>query len=92
MSEHTPGPWAYGHSGRDALWVGPGHDVARVATVEWDTDNARENARANARLIAAAPELLAALMGSRHYWTAATPIAVRNLVRTAIAKATGESA
>ena len=63
---HTPGPWAFGHFlGRHALWVGPvgddGQPLTPVAEVEWDSDMARNNARANARLIAAAPELLDAL-------------------------------
>lgn len=58
---HTPGPWTFGHLGHDRLWVGPSHDEPPVATVPWDCDEARDEARANAALLAAAPALLAAL-------------------------------
>ena len=59
--QHTPGPWKYGHLGTDAFWIGPDYDKTPVAHVEHDTVNARDNSRENARLLAAVPELLAAL-------------------------------
>jgi len=57
MSKHTPGPWtsreAYDNGEPCGMVIGPmGYDIA--------TSNEDEN-RANARLIAAAPEMLAAL-------------------------------
>ena len=59
MSNHTPGPWTM--IGLAADWIGihtpDGTTLARV-----DRDGA-EIALANARLIAAAPELLEALDG-----------------------------
>jgi hypothetical protein len=84
----TPGPWRAecvgsegGENPLDVYEVNNGR--ARIAEYVSEAD---------ARLISASPELLNALLESRHYWTAATPVAVRNLVRSAIAKATGESA
>lgn len=60
-AQHTPGPWKFGHLGTEALWVGPEYDALQVAQVPHDTDEARDESRANAQLIAAAPELLSAL-------------------------------
>lgn len=63
MSAHTPGPWSFGHLGMEALWVGPDYDDLPVCTVPHDTDpEARDESRANAALIAAAPDLLAVLL------------------------------
>ena len=61
-SKHTPGPWVEdGQTG--SVWQGPGpvdrKNGLRIAVVDISTDRAEED-RANARLIAAAPELLAA--------------------------------
>lgn len=62
MSKHTPGPWTFGHYGMSALWVGPDHEQKPVARVPHDSDDeARDESRENARLMAAAPELLEAL-------------------------------
>lgn len=62
--EYTEGPWVWGHSGIDGLWVGP-FDETPVAIVPHDGGlegvPSRDNSRNNARLIAAAPELLEAL-------------------------------
>lgn len=65
MSEgrHRPGPWSYGHLGTDALGIGPDHNQTPVAHVDHDTEYARDNSRANARLIGAAPEMLKVLQG-----------------------------
>jgi hypothetical protein len=66
MSGHTPGPWTV--HGRDegptrpiivgCPGVGPLH---RLAAVYQPTNKAKHSAEANARLIAAAPDLLDAL-------------------------------
>ena len=60
MSEHTPGPWRVetrgGMAGREVRAVAT-YVVATVNT----TSNDEGNREANARLIAAAPELLTAL-------------------------------
>jgi hypothetical protein len=85
MAEHTPGPW----------WVdGPGegievHDTfGRTASV-WGEG---AEAWANARLIAAATELLAALKAGLHQLEGDTgKHCLCKLFRTAIAKAEGRS-
>lgn len=57
MSEnrHTPGPWRIGEDGRFGISVWGEEHVADVKTYE------RDARKANARLIAAAPDLLEAL-------------------------------
>ena len=62
MSKHTPGPWTFGHWGDD-FWVSPDSSglTQKVARVTWGMGEEREEGRENARLIAAAPDLLEAL-------------------------------
>lgn len=75
QTKHTPGPWHIGvrtfHAGRDVY--GPKGEPVAVAD---DAITATPEAEANARLIAAAPELLAAL---------------RHLLEDAVALNMGES-
>ena len=67
MSGHTPGPWAFGKSGKSTQHIdgGLGHrgqnwfGLAKVYVVVCGEPSA--TGLANARLIAAAPELLAEL-------------------------------
>lgn len=97
MSKHTPGPWeARGHivMGKDempvaAIWV-QGYslpdnpepeDVRKFA-------DALEKDKANARLIAAAPEMLEALENIEND-DAHMPAAIWDLIQKAIAKAKG---
>ena len=57
MMTHTPGPWTYVRNPENTRWVidsEPNHAIACTAGHECANE-------ANARLIAAAPELLAAL-------------------------------
>ena len=63
---HTPAPWIFIADRRDCFGsIRPlGGDGASIATVEW-TDSG--GTTANARLIAAAPELLLALEGLMQY-------------------------
>jgi len=59
MSKHTPGPWTVGgpnRVGEEALGIIEGKDKYVVADVWADVEEL--DARANANLIAAAPELL----------------------------------
>lgn len=106
MTTHTSGPWAW-VEGTDAInrrWNNLDWTVASVGNhrLGWHEDMNSEGreAEANARLIAAAPELLAALIlleremvdsgnaGSTDYgWKPAI-----EKTRTAIAKATGAAA
>lgn len=55
QAKHTPGPWVVREDARDWAIIGP--EPSWVTGV----DRRNHNAEANARLIAAAPELLAAL-------------------------------
>ena len=59
---HTPGPWKV--ADRFTVWTddGVGCEVARVEVENLDDDSLAQ-AESDARLIAAAPEMLAALKG-----------------------------
>ena len=98
MAEHTPGPWSLAVSAdRTPLVVAPGRSTG-VAIIPFQRDEVCRQARieetgANARLIAAAPDLLDAARaalddlisdGHAHYRVAET-------LRAAIEKATGGS-
>lgn len=98
MSKHTPGPWTFGHWGNH-FWVSPDKSgqSQKVAQVIWDMGEAVEEGRENARLIAAAPELLTEL---KHVIRLLEPLenngnlnvpglATLNGARAAIAKAEG---
>lgn len=81
-TKHTPGPWRYdyapGYCGE--LLAANGTTLAEFVT---------EPSEANARLIAAAPDLLEALIDIAEKSTDAGAI---ECARAAIAKATGEAA
>ena len=89
--KHTPGPWTQDHTkeGKACVWL-DGHTEPEIWMGNKET-RIDCNTEANARLVAAAPELLAALQlllaqddnGEDEIW-------VRNKARAAIAKATGE--
>lgn len=91
MSKHTQGPWtvdgAVATENLDVLGEG-----GRIAMLDCDDIDA-ETLKANARLIAASPEMLAALRVAQselHYFTATRGSEAHEIVRAAIAKATGE--
>ena len=97
QTKHTPGPWHIGvrtfHAGRDVY--GPKGEPVAVAD---DAITATPEAEANARLIAAAPDLLAALealtaCASMSGPAGTTAYLISNermqAARAAIAKATG---
>ena len=87
MSKHTPGPW----NARHTPFRGQG--IQDVWCIDWSPDQEEVaeivHGAANARLIAAAPDLLEALqdMVSDHASLSAATLA---FARAAIAKATGE--
>lgn len=96
MTKHTPGPWTIGRNqaGHNAIWAMNALPIAQIHYVVGDGD-------ANARLIAAAPELLEALnyVLEQSKWGASTATDVdlesrlnniRDEVQAAITKATGE--
>ncbi len=73
MTKHTPGPWMY-HMGRGAypryhIQTTSGYQIASTTQVLDLPSAANENAskKANARLIAAAPDLLDALITAADY-------------------------
>ena len=93
-TQHTPGPWAV--SPHDCFAIYAGNTCNRVATATpWH--DYREEAMANARLMATAPVMFAALHGAANALeriAAGLPCDVEctlAVVREAIAKARGES-
>lgn len=95
VAKHTPGPWTHMAGMPTNILDGGG---LRVARCDFDGDFDHPQAHANARLIAAAPELLAALtaMCNRFpYWFPhdsghcdPAALALVTNARAAIAKAT----
>ena len=95
MSTHTPGPWVASPFGDCAYEI-----VNEVGTAIAEVDGAHEDSariEANANLIAAAPELLAALRSARS-WVAqyaelrgheAASASMLRVIEAAIAKAGG---
>jgi len=108
--KHTPGPWKVLNA-RKEDWLGRPLEYWTVtaddgdkwlcASPEWDPEHEAES-EANARLIAAAPELLEAIVLALPYVTDAEGfpeqfkpgVVARHVaqIRAAIAKATGEPA
>lgn len=67
IGEHTPGPWRIASGGHNILAAGSGEFPKMVASVYITNDPSptykdRGELQANARLIAAAPDMLAALV------------------------------
>ena len=93
MSKHTPGPWRV--NGYGEIVCGEGNDELRIADVApWDPRKHREEMSANGRLLAAAPEMLAALKNLENDhpddpWFRSMPRTAWNMVQSAIAKAEG---
>lgn len=95
---HTPGPWMVGNDGQ-GIYVHPigreGFTVAQPSGLDPSvTHVGAHTAEANARLIAAAPDLLEALQGIVRMWNAygvgSVPMREVYGVHAAIAKATGQ--
>lgn len=113
-AQHTPGPWTYesDHTHRQYNIRMLGHQIStryeakHICTVNNLPPHILANrtpaiAEANARLIAAAPDLLAALQyvldahdydGALTLGTAALSPAIRDRIKREIAKATGQDA
>jgi len=99
-TKYTPGPWVF-HGQHQEIHAAVDEDGSQViADMNPDNDYPRETNAANARLIAAAPELLAALQAltatartfrnvpkGQQEWTALDDEAL-NAAFSAIAKAT----
>jgi hypothetical protein len=63
VAGHTPGPWIYTRNPENTRWIIDGAPARAIAC----TAGYEPNNEANARLIAAAPELLEALTGIIHH-------------------------
>lgn len=91
---HTPGPWRISQNVSRHV-IGPKGGVVTCGELTWDGPGSTAIADANARLIAAAPELLEALrtLAVEEYRDDDDPIlgAARDKARAAIAKATEQS-
>lgn len=105
MSKHTPGPWYPDPKGY--VWRRPLTDLyeyggavagdkplATVCKGWWGENEQGYPVEANARLIAAAPDLLAVcqeLEQSAEYWSEYNvPLGIVDRIKAAIAKATGD--
>lgn len=86
MTKHTPGPWVAEPGGGRGAWI-MGANREWTALACGDTD---ESANANARLIAAAPELLEALKVAQIWLDLDGRYDMRG-INAAIEKATGEA-
>ena len=91
QGKHTPGPW---RAGASTFCRGDGEIQMRVYTDHPPTefDVFGDNLSANARLIAAAPDMLEALKNllAVHEGEGGTKYHAGDIARAAIARATGE--
>lgn len=90
-AKHTPGPWlvTYGHKTRLVRGI---HSATRnVVNFNGLAAPASNESQANARLIAAAPQLLEALIDCRRALELANFAGELAVVDAAIAKATGSA-
>ena len=97
-AKHTPGPWTHDTSDQTVM-VQVGKKILAICSIERIDSAPRESyefgcvSNANARLIAAAPDLLSVveeLEESADYWSEYdVPLGIVDRLRAAIAKATG---
>lgn len=98
-TKHTPGPWSSDHEYEETwdtqtnIYVGV-KNILIAQVCETDGNISNEEFEANARLIAAAPDLLEALKRIE-FMCAAPPdfsdATMQEIARAAIAKATGQT-
>ena len=84
MNKHTPGPWATLPNG-DVV----GADGSLIAKIAEPIDMSMSEMWSNSELIAAAPDLLAALQQIASNADLYHPDTIREIATAAIAKATG---
>ncbi len=98
LPKHTPGPWIYSeaddqiHAASTGLGTYKKGGTIAVAIVStWGGEPPLQEAAANARLIAAAPELLAALELALEYFEGREDgiYKAEGIIKTTIAKAKG---
>lgn len=87
--KHTPGPWYVVPCLTGAISINKDKQIplATVGGASWHLG--AEMCEANARLIAAAPELLAALKGAKYFLEGEDYLYARVVIRAAIIKAEG---
>ncbi|MDI4088406.1 hypothetical protein QK428_03575 [Pseudomonas aeruginosa] len=68
MMKHTPGPWHVGGPNKCTIYDKHGQRLANSFEGVMATQRTDSECEANARLIAAAPELLEALQHIEEYW------------------------
>lgn len=93
MSKHTPGPWALDlqdDGGFRITGVGGHGKTAAYVVCCRDAHEMKGETHANARLIAAAPDLLAAARAALAAWEGTGPAIDLDTLRAAIAKAEGK--
>jgi len=92
--KHTPGPWAIEQCGENTIKVFKATDKrrGRIATIKTKDSSWLELDEADAKLIAAAPELLAVLEEAEYQSRFRRPVkkATWLKMQSAIAKAKGE--
>ena len=92
MKLHTPGPWARiiadGYTVRHPQIYS---DTGPIANATWLGDGRVDELNANARLIAAAPDLLAALEALLDYENGIQKAKAEQMAYAAIKKAVGQS-
>ena len=90
MTRHTSGPWT-AHSTKSFYVFGPA-SLSEQAGLDYGPFVCNASTQANARLISAAPELLACLLDCEKNMLISTPDDMARLdrIRYVIAKATGE--
>jgi hypothetical protein len=86
-TQHTPAPWSYDEF-NGKLWITDDTCIGTIAQLVTDSEKGNwDEDKANARLIAAAPELLAALQEIESRFCTGEET-FRSIARAAIAKAT----
>lgn len=92
-NKHTPGPWDIEVEECRTFITGEGRQLAKILLTHANNDEYSEHlvrAKANVRLIAAAPDMLAALEKLLNALPSATTHPAIKTARTAIAKAKGD--
>ena len=94
MTKHTPGPWILRSAGELLNEIPHPFDFVEVSKQRYITTEGKSEreANANARLIAAAPDMLNALLDVLDFWDDPnmSMSELKGRVRDAIAKARGE--
>jgi hypothetical protein len=88
-TQHTPGPWETNRAARGGIGVYTRQGATVCKVTQWRGSLGQATTEANAALIAAAPDMLAALMLAEQNATDRTALAA---IRAAIAKAKGGAA